>query len=111
MSEITAKVALQVLELALAHCPEGLAELLDLARVARDAQDDMSRAQSCGPDARPAVAESALATLDEALAGLSLDVEMYALEVDAKNAEPLGVFTIPGSAQRAASQRRKEASL
>lgn len=84
MSEITAKLAQQVLELALARCPEGLAELLDLARVARDAQDDMSRAQSRGPDARPAVAQSALATLDDALSNLSLDVEMYALEADAK---------------------------
>jgi len=84
VSEITAKVALEVLELALARCPEGLAELLDLARVARDAQVDMSRAQSCGPDARPAVAQAALATLDDALSNLALDVEMYALEADAK---------------------------
>ncbi len=84
MSEITAKLAQEVFALTLARCPEGLAELLDLARVARDAQDDMSRAQSSGPDARPAVADAALATLDEALAGLSLDVEMYALEADAK---------------------------
>jgi len=86
VSEITAKVALEVLELALARCPEGLAELLDLARVARDAQDDMSRAQSCGPAARPAVAQAALAALDEALSNLALDVEMYALEADAKAA-------------------------
>lgn len=84
MSEITAPLAEQVLDLLVTHLLDELDDLVLVARRARAAQDEMSRAQASGPHAQPEEAQRAGDVLAAAVAALSLDVEDYATATDAK---------------------------
>ena len=84
MSEITAALAREVLEIALAHCPADLAEVLRLHNEALESVGSLSRAQVYGPDSVPASVDVAFDRFTDALRDLALDVEDYALATDAK---------------------------
>lgn len=69
---VTAELAREVLEIALAHLPEEVDELLRLHAIASDA------------DGEPAEVEAARHLLEESLRNAALDVEDYALATATK---------------------------
>jgi|GEM_PF-4337279 len=72
MSEITAALAREVLEIALVHAPEALDELLRL------------HAAACDADGEPAEVALARVQLERSLRDAALDVEDYATATAAK---------------------------